>query len=387
MAPNLIIAIPTTSTSTTSKPYTVYNITLRQPLRSFILSKRYSDFQTLHKNLTLQCSNTSPPAQLPQKTWFKSTVSNPGLAESRRKGLEAYLQAINTTSDSRWRNTSAWRTFLNLPSNATSGNNSTATSSAIRSGDLQGPITDPTVWLDDHRDLKSYLRDVKQHLAQRDQAITAQAQHEATADARRSLVKAGTVMTALEKGLQIMSEGGEAKKAGKGEASGRAAQPKLGEGEVRRRRDLLTAAKKERDGLDTTLATFISKKNVAANGSDAAEATAGDLATLFKGQAVPGAFPATTSSRGRVLGAPLKETERTRELDNDGVVQLQRQIMAEQDEDVTDLTAVVRRMKEMGMQINEELVSQNELLGMLDQDVDRVGDKVGVAKKRLAKIK
>lgn len=324
-----------------------------------------------------------PPAALPGKTWFKSTVSSPALAESRRKDLETYLQAINTASDPRWRNSSAWRSFLNLPANVTNGSVTNAKTSAVRSGDLQGPITDPSVWLDDHRDLKTQLREAKQHLNRRDQATTAQSQHEATADARRCLVKAGTIMTALEKGLQIMSEPSEAKRASK-DAQMRPA--KLGEGEVRRRRDLLSAAKKERDALDNTLATFVSK-NISANGSDAAEATAGDLAALFKGQNVPGAFPAASSSRGRVLGAPLKETERTRELDNEGVVQLQRQIMVEQDEDVTDLTAVVRRMKQMGMQINEELVSQNELLGMLDQDVDRVGDKIGVAKKRLNKIK
>lgn len=378
MAPNLEISIPTTSTSTSAKPYTVYNITLRQPLRSFILSKRYSDFVEFHATLLSQCANISPPAPLPPKTWFKSTVSSPELAESRRRILETYLRTINTTSDTRWRNTAAWRSFLNLPSTTNGNPSTTVTSSAIRSGDLQGPITDSSVWLDNHRDLKTQLRDAKQHLTRRDQASTAQAQHEATSEARRCLVQAGSITSALERGLQIMSEPSEPTKKG---AKGR--PPKLGEGEVRRRRDLLSAAKKERDALDTTLATFV-PKNASATGSEAAAATAGDLANLFK--APNGGSAGGSSSRGRVFGAPLKETERTRELDNDGVVQLQRQIMAEQDEDVTDLTAVVRRMKEMGLQINEELVSQNELLGMLDKDVDRVGDKIDVAKKRLKKI-
>jgi regulator of vacuolar morphogenesis len=60
--------------------------------------------------------------------------------------------------------------------------------------------------------------------------------------------------------------------------------------------------------------------------------------------------------------------------------------MREQDLDVQDLTAIVRRMKDMGIAINEELVDQGQLLDVLDQDVDRVGAKIDVAKKRIRKI-
>ena len=90
---------------------------------------------------------------------------------------------------------------------------------------------------------------------------------------------------------------------------------------------------------------------------------------------------------GRVLGGPAKETERTRELDNEGVLQLQQQIVAEQDQDLVDLTAVVRRMRDMGVQINEELVYQNAMLDQFEGDVERVDGKMKIAKKRIAKIK
>jgi len=43
-------------------------------------------------------------------------------------------------------------------------------------------------------------------------------------------------------------------------------------------------------------------------------------------------------------------------------------------------------MKEMGIQINEELVVQNSMLGLLEQDVDRVGGKIDVARKKIGKI-
>ncbi|CRK14137.1 hypothetical protein BN1723_017372, partial [Verticillium longisporum] len=53
MAPPAEISIPSTILSTgESKPFTLYNITLRLPLRSFVVQKRYSDFASLHSSLT-----------------------------------------------------------------------------------------------------------------------------------------------------------------------------------------------------------------------------------------------------------------------------------------------------------------------------------------------
>lgn len=90
-----------------------------------------------------------------------------------------------------------------------------------------------------------------------------------------------------------------------------------------------------------------------------------------------------TTGGGRVLG---KESDKTRALDNQGVLQLQTQMMREQDEDVGVLMRAVARQRELGMQIQEELVVQNEMLGMLDEDVTRVQGKVDVARKRIGKI-
>jgi regulator of vacuolar morphogenesis len=66
---------------------------------------------------------------------------------------------------------------------------------------------------------------------------------------------------------------------------------------------------------------------------------------------------------------------------------MQKQIIQEQDEDLVDLTTVVRRMKEMGVAINTEIVEQNAMLGMLGENVERVDGKVKIAKKRIAKIR
>jgi len=156
--------------------------------------------------------------------------------------------------------------------------------------------------------------------------------------------------------------------------------PQLGDGELRRRHDLLTTEKKARDTLDELYNSWTTRSSADTTGS--ALASKGDKESLFK-DVNHSKAPASK----RVLGAPLKETERTRELDNAGVLELQQQIMQEQETDVEDLSKVVLRMREMGVQISEELVYQNKMLGMLDQDVDRVQDKVDIAKKRIGKIR
>lgn len=60
--------------------------------------------------------------------------------------------------------------------------------------------------------------------------------------------------------------------------------------------------------------------------------------------------------------------------------------MKEQDEDVDVLAQAVARQKKIGMEIQEELIVQKDLLGLLDEDVDRVQGKMDVARKRIGKI-
>ena len=359
MAPQTEISIPSTTVSASTKPYTIYHITLRLPLRSFTVQKRFSDFTSLHDSLTRQ-AGSAPPIALPPKSWFSSTVTNPELTEERRRGLEYYLQTINDSNDSRWRNTSAWQSFLNLPSSLS---NQTGTKAgalhSIQSGPGGGgaPITDPTVWLDCHRDVKAQLHDARLHLTSRDQASTPQKQHEASAGAKSCLVKVGGMIHALEEGLKNIQHG-----------SGGWEAQKLGDGEIRRRKDLIGMAKKEKEGLENLLNAMATKSKL-----DDAVAAAHDTQRLV------GIKPKS----GRVLG---KETAETRELDNQGVLQLQRQKMADQDLGVEELRKIVQRQRELGVAINNELEVQNDMLRMVDEDTDRVQAKIQIAKKRIGKI-
>lgn len=233
---------------------------------------------------------------------------------------------------------------MNLPSQATSTNNASSARlhKAITGpgGVESAPIIDPVLWLDSHRELKSHLHDARLYLTRRDQANTPQKQHESSAHAKSSLNKAGTMITALEGGLKDTGNDW----AGSG----------LGDGEIRRRRDLLVSAKKEKDGLENLHNAMMQKSKL-----DATVASIQDKDKLM-GSAKPRA--------GRVLG---KETDKTRELDNQGVLQLQKQTMETQDKSVDELMKIILRQRELGVAINNELEVQNELLNLTDEDVDR----------------
>ena len=375
MAPALQISIPSalTVTPTGEKPYTAYNIALQLPLRRHEIKKRYTDFVNLNTELSSQTGAT-PPAALPAKSWLRRTVNNDSLTEERRQGLENYLKTIIESDDARWRSSSAWRSFLNLPSGTSTieANGSFAKSQRRESA---GGIRDPNEWLDVHTELKRQIQQARQQLKQREAATTAQSQHSLSAEAKSSLVRAAVAITQLDDGLKSITD------ASKGDDAGWGGSKRLGDGEIRRRRDLLGAAKKEVEGLEGLLRSMATRNaNTTSAVQTGAVATSGDKEALWKGTsaAKPG---------GRVLGGPLKETERTREQDNAGVLQVQKQIMQEQDEDVMSLGKTVAKLKDMGIMMDEELTIQNEMLGVVESDADRLKAKIDVGRERIKKIK
>ncbi|KAK1756284.1 vacuolar morphogenesis protein 7 [Echria macrotheca] len=373
MAPPVEISIPTTSLSNPpdgSKPYTLYNITLRLPLRSFVVQKRYNDFVALHHSLT-SLVGAPPPEPLPAKSWFKSTISSPELTENRRVGLERYLRAIAEPPDRRWRDTPAWRAFLNLPSSggreSVSGVSIDGRVPAIGLRDATAAAaSDPGTWTDLLREMKAALHEARVALGKRDSATENGARVEAGSQAKRALIKAGSLLTSLNDGLRVLQETG-----------------KLGEGELRRRRDLLAVARVERDGLDK-LSSSLAASGAVAGGGRQGVASASERNQLMGGS--PGPSLHGPRPGGRVLGAPLPETERTRELDNEGVLLLQKDIMREQDQDVEALGRIVQRQKEMGLAIHDEVERHKLMLDRLNDDVDIVDRKLRVAKDRAKKL-
>jgi regulator of vacuolar morphogenesis len=375
MAPAAEITIPTTSVVPEPKPYTIYHISVRLPLRSFTVQKRFSDFLALHQVLTSQ-AGAPPPAALPQKSWFARTVNNAGLTEQRRAALEAYLRAINEGSDGRWRATAAWRAFLNLPAPAAAASAAALHSTLTSPAAGGAPITDPVTWIDCHRNLKEHLRDARLHLQRRDQALTAQEQHESAAAARRCLVLAGGLIMALDRGLKTLADDRNHHHNQHQQQQQPRASEKLGEGELRRRRDLVANASKEKEALEALANAIVAKHAAEASSTASAAATAQQKSALFGGGGSGGDNSSQHSLAGpgrgrRVLGAPLPETEQTRELDNRAVLQLQKQMMDEQDEQLEAMAKGVMGMKKIGIAMNEELQYQNRFLDVMNEDVTR----------------
>ncbi len=363
MAPPAEITIPTTSIHTptdNSKPYTLYNITLRLPLRTFVVQRRYSDFATLHQTLT-SVIGAAPPVLLPGKTWFKSTISSPELAEDRRRGLESYLRAIAESPDRRWRDTSAWRTFLNLPNMGSAGNSSASVRGGYgipnKDAANRAAAQDPGTWLDLHSEMKRDFQEARRCLARRDGATDNATVLEAGSSAKKAIIKASGLLTFLGDGLRGMQD-----------------SRRLGEGELRRRKDLLAAARVERDDLEKLSNT------ISANAKTLSQKT---MPSAVDRAALVGNGPQTGR---RVLGAPLPETDRTRDKNNSGVLQLQKQMMQEQDEDVNDIGKIVRRQREMAEAIHQEINQQIEMLDDVHNQVDVLDAKVKVAKNRTNKL-
>jgi len=89
----------------------------------------------------------------------------------------------------------------------------------------------------------------------------------------------------------------------------------------------------------------------------------------------------------RVFGASQpKETEITRPLDNQGLLTLQETEIQQQDHQLTQLTTILQRQRQLGEAINSEIASQIEMLDDLSNEVDRVGSKLTTASKQLNRL-
>jgi regulator of vacuolar morphogenesis len=186
-------------------------------------------------------------------------------------------------------------------------------------------------------------------------------QMEAGTTAKKELIKAGSLLFGLADGLGVMKEKG-----------------RLGEGELRRRKDLLAAAKEEKAWLDQwALRSAGSRGRDQHAGGGGGNASESDRAALGIGG------DAARRPVGRTIGRPLPETERTRELDNEGVLQLQKEEMKLQDQRVNEVGLSVQRLKANAIAIDEELTYQLGQLDHLNDLVDSHERKLAVADRRV----
>jgi regulator of vacuolar morphogenesis len=277
------------------------------------------------------------PYKFPPKTYIRKSVNNNALAEERRFTLEKFLQdAVCDKVNIKWRRSLPFREFLNLPPGIFSSNENTqdrvnaAWSLSVKHDE---PIVDTTTWIDTVRETKSMLQDARSKVFVEPN------------DARRNLIVSRARFDALTKGLELSSDD-------------------IGEYEAKRRTELLNSLKREHRDIEALLSNVSEEKSIS-----------NQPLSVAKKQLL----------KGRIIGEP-QETGRTRALDNQELLQVQKQDFKDQDEELEQLSKVIQRQRELGIAINEELQLQNELLDELDGEVDRVSSKLHYAHKRVGKF-
>ena len=350
-----------------SKPYTVYRIDVQAPVRQWHIWKRYSDFIELHQKLVDRFPDISIPAHLPQKRFFPPTFHAPDRVEERRQGLENYLRAIQSHRDDRWRNTDIWNAFLALPIE----------------GAAKKKLFSFTSWLDEYDDLLVLSREIRALINSRN---AHQGQQEVT-DAMRSEVNAKKNLTTLSARLANLETS----------LKNQEKEGVVVEGEERRREDKLNILKSEKDML-VQLLSATNKQELTGRQVKKIQSAASAAALSPKHGDIGFDHPVhraktTTASprQGRAFGNALRqqiqETEQTKGLDNQELLQYQNQVMRDQDIHVEQFSHLLNRQKEIGLAINYELESHIDVLEDLDSKVDHTSQKLAFANKKLSKIK
>jgi regulator of vacuolar morphogenesis len=291
---------------------------------------------------------------------------NEALLEERRAGLEAYLRAIVSAKDDKWLDTFALRDFLGVPVGKQAASGESNSSSSNAAGGTQFTSSS---WLDEHMDLQARVRDVRADINRRDafsERGDVSAAHQTNVQAKKKLAGVLSHIGALAEGLDALALRG------------------MSEGELQRRTDMVARLQDDCEKLAKMLTVA---RNTARGLGSAAErsgpAAGSDRAALFAG-----ASAASSKPIARVFGVPQppRETEQTRPLDNQGLVQLQQTSMERQDTQLAQLTAILQRQKHLGVAINNELAQHMELLEGLSDDMDRTGGKLTAAKKQLNRL-
>eukprot|EP01127_Copromyxa_protea_P011553 TRINITY_DN290_c0_g1_i2.p1 TRINITY_DN290_c0_g1~~TRINITY_DN290_c0_g1_i2.p1 ORF type:complete len:124 (+),score=30.33 TRINITY_DN290_c0_g1_i2:19-390(+) len=92
------------------------------------------------------------------------------------------------------------------------------------------------------------------------------------------------------------------------------------------------------------------------------------------------------SRPARVLGRPDSEDEDTRGMSAQQIYDMRQQKLDEQDNDLDQILASVRRQKEVGIAIGAETDDQLKLLGRLDGSVEREDARIKTTTDRVDKL-
>ncbi|KAL2916579.1 hypothetical protein HK105_204012 [Polyrhizophydium stewartii] len=415
--PVAALAIPRYEEREAPTKHVAYEVVLRGPVRSWSVWRRYSEFEALHRELVALYPDHPPPQQLPAKSLALSTAlatlglglaADPAKIEARRAGLEQYLLSLLKARDARWRRSIAWQQFLAIPESLRPAALASAPASGSASqrqpaagsdaspaaSDLTARLADMSarpaggsigadVWIDDLRQLQALVTDIKAELNARARAAetgnVALAQSK-SAHLRKAVGVAAERLNALDTAL-LAAEAALRSSPQGAPQPGRDPTTHTSKGEVRRRQDLLANLKE--DVAQVTKAAWSTPAAPQRAARESAERQ--QLMGTQSLTARPGAAAARSSRKFGNTTLP-EETEETRPLDNEGLLQLQRATLDQQETELDSLASIIQRQRQIGLQIGQELDLQNQLLEELDTSVGRVETHLKTSDKKLGRL-
>ncbi|WVW81739.1 hypothetical protein I302_103735 [Kwoniella bestiolae CBS 10118] len=365
------IKIISTEVVDVPKSHVVYVIQVSTPIRTWTVKRRYSDFISLHSELKSSVGK-EPPGSLPGKHWsLIKGVGDDKLIHERRILLEQYLVLLLTCKDPSFRTAFGYKDFLSVPSHTNPNPSHPGTMHFTSQS-----------WLLEHTSVQNLLRSARSALLKRDALASmgdSVASRSSSIEAKKILKDASGRIHTLENALDLESMKG------------------LGEGEKKRRGEMVEQLKVERESLGRMAEVGIRTSTSAFSRSSASDPPNSVSSSAFAPpnsnggsmNSLPGGFPqAGQVNIGRTFGSkpPPQETSETRPLDDRGLVQLQVQKMDDQDDQLKELSRLLLRQKKMGEEIHQEIGEQNELLDEIEGGVDRTGRKLGKTKRELNRL-
>ena len=314
--------------------YTVYQIKVYGPVRSWEVDRRYSEFNSLNRDLNKM---KQIPLAFPPKIIFPQEED----IKKRKIQLESYLIAILNHHDSVWRRSKEWKQFLDIPENP-----------IVDYGKNQIKSFDPTKWLQEHESLVGFVYEIRSQKNARDHLVS----RGNTSGAQNSNFQ-------MRKGIKIAKEKLDL-------LTNSLDNGNIAPGELQRRKDLLANTANDLIQLE--------KQNVV-RANDPSKEKSTEKNKLFE-------IPVGSFTRKAGIPTRIMETEQTRMLDNQQLLTMQDDQMKKQDEIITTITNVVKRQREIGMAISDELDAHANLLDQVKDKIEVVGSNMKAGEKKMKRI-
>jgi regulator of vacuolar morphogenesis len=319
---------------TSPEPHVAYEVEVSTKGKTWVVFHRFSDFLELHAALLKKHSASSFKESPPPKKMFGN--NSPDVINERIFGLERYLKAL-LLNDSVAQDPVLYQ-FLDFepPSKESIYDN-----------------IDASNWLERYQVNENLANSIAVHITNYERGMQQNGQNnEELMHAKKKIAQLNHNLANLGEILNSTSN--------------------ITEKEMLRRRDMLSRLRIEKDGLQQRI-NHPNLQQQAASRNELMTSPNNNNNTNL-------------NQRGpRVLGK-VEETEVTRNLDDQGLIQLQKSTMNAQDQQLDELLSVVQRQAQIGLAINDELEYQNKLLDDLDAKVDNTRAKLKQTGKTLVKV-